>query len=321
MLDIRPLAESVQSLYGKGISANTSRTYASGKRRYLNFCNAAGLTPLPLSENTLCLFVAYLSTHNLQHASIRNYLSSLRHLQISAGFPDPFTSSTCPRLTYVLRGIQRSTTQTARPRLPITPDILNLLLETWAQQSLSYETRLLWAACCLGFFGFMRIGECTSQSPSNPDSAIVAITDISREGKNPPSYLSVHLRKSKTDPFGSGIKIFLGSTGQRICPVAAILSFLMVRPSSMQGPLLRYPDGSTLTRDRLVREVRKVLSLHGFNPAHYNGHSFRIGAATAAAASGIPDHVIKMLGRWQSTAYTLYIRTPGSQLPTTLNAL
>ena len=38
--------------------------------------------------------------------------------------------------------------------------------------------------------------------------------------------------------------------------------------------------------------------------------SFQIGAATTAAAYGIPVDVIKTLGRWKSQAYHLYIRIP-----------
>ena len=36
--------------------------------------------------------------------------------------------------------------------------------------------------------------------------------------------------------------------------------------------------------------------------------SFRIGAATTAAACGIPDAAIKALGRWHSLAYQIYAR-------------
>jgi hypothetical protein len=36
--------------------------------------------------------------------------------------------------------------------------------------------------------------------------------------------------------------------------------------------------------------------------------SFRIGVATTAAEWGIEDSVIKMLGRWESSAYQLYVR-------------
>ena len=39
-------------------------------------------------------------------------------------------------------------------------------------------------------------------------------------------------------------------------------------------------------------------------------HSFRIGAATWAAAKGFTDTQIRQLGRWKSNAFLNYIRTP-----------
>ena len=44
------------------------------------------------------------------------------------------------------------------------------------------------------------------------------------------------------------------------------------------------------------------------------GHSFRIGAATAAARRGIEDSVIKILGRWESAAYQQFVKIPRDQL-------
>jgi hypothetical protein len=44
--------------------------------------------------------------------------------------------------------------------------------------------------------------------------------------------------------------------------------------------------------------------------AHYSGHSFRVGAATTAARAGLCQATIKMLGRWESSAYKRFIRTP-----------
>ena len=52
----------------------------------------------------------------------------------------------------------------------------------------------------------------------------------------------------------------------------------------------------------------------GFKAEDYAGHSFRIGAATTAAACGVPAEVIKTLGRWKSQAYQLYARLPTDQL-------
>ena len=91
------------------------------------------------------------------------------------------------------------------------------------------------------------------------------------------------------------------------------MNYLAVRPGE-QGPLLVHADGSPLTRDQFVRKIKKALRIAKIDPAAYSGHSFRIGAASAAAAAGVPAYFIKMLGRWESEAYHLYIKTPRESL-------
>ena len=49
-------------------------------------------------------------------------------------------------------------------------------------------------------------------------------------------------------------------------------------------------------------------------PSNYASHSFKIGAATTAAAAGLPPAVIKTLGHWKSNAYETYIQYPPSEL-------
>ena len=48
---------------------------------------------------------------------------------------------------------------------------------------------------------------------------------------------------------------------------------------------------------------------------------FRIGAATAAAAAGLPPWQIKNLGRWTSDCYERYVGTPASVLAAASKAL
>ena len=53
--------------------------------------------------------------------------------------------------------------------------------------------------------------------------------------------------------------------------------------------------------------LRHLLQNAGFQPTAYASHSFRIGAATTAAAAGLPSWLIQTLGRWSSDCYKNYI--------------
>ena len=119
--------------------------------------------------------------------------------------------------------------------------------------------------------------------------------------------------ESENRPFGRGITLFLGRSQSDVCPVAALLNYLAIRPSA-EGALFVHSNGAPLLKRQFVAGVRKALSLFGLDSSTYSGHSFRIGVATSAAAAGIPDHLIKTLGHWESSAYQLYIRTPCQSL-------
>ena len=108
--------------------------------------------------------------------------------------------------------------------------------------------------------------------------------------------VSLRIKASKMDPFRAGVTLHLGRTDRDLCPVAALLSYIEVR-GLQPGPLFVWQNGQQLTRQVLVNRIREALSSVGVDPAPYSGHSFCIGAATsAAAAAGVEDAVIKILG-------------------------
>ena len=152
----------------------------------------------------------------------------------------------------------------------------------------------------------------TSPEEFDPTSSLT-LEDVAVDKHDNPSLVRIRLKQSKTDPFRHGVDIFLGRTHADLCPVTALLAYIAVRPA-VQGPLVVFEDGSLLSRDKLVSAIRSALQLAGVDAWNYTGHSFRIGAATTAAQVGLEDSVVKMLGRWESSAYHCYIQTPRETL-------
>jgi hypothetical protein len=157
---------------------------------------------------------------------------------------------------------------------------------------------MLWAACTTAF-GFFRLGEITAPSAALFDHHP---PDIAIDCRETPSLVQIHLRISKTDQERKGISVFIGSTSDDLCPVAAITAYMALRGDS-QGPFFRFSNTRPLTKDQFTKHVREALTYIGYNPEAYASHSFRGGAATTAAERGIEDSVIKALGRWKSDLY------------------
>ena len=143
----------------------------------------------------------------------------------------------------------------------------------------------------------------------------LTIKDIAIDKIVEPSFVRVTIKQSKIDPVRQGIHLFLGATEHTVCPVKVLLPYLVLR-GRKDGPLFITAKGTPLTRQYFSTALSTVLKHIGLDDRQYNTHSFRIGAATSAKAEGISDTHIKMLGRWQSSAYQQYIKTPREQLAT-----
>ena len=302
--------------FRNSLATSTPRSYSSAGKRYSQFCNKFGFPLLPVSEPQLCRYVSYLAEEGISHTSIKCYISAIRRMQIAHALPNPVMSN-MPKLEAVVKGIklqQAKKRDTTKLRLPITPSILLRLRSVWERNSEDHESIMLWAACCVCFFGFMRAGEITVPSQTAYDAGVhMNFGDVSVDDILKPAMISLQLKSSKTDPFRKGVNIVLGRTHTALCPVEALLAYLAIRGNE-DGFLFQFKDGRLLSKNLFVSKVREALRLAGLDSHDYAGHSFRIGAATTASECGINEYTIKMLGRWQSSAYQLYIRTPREQL-------
>ncbi|CAC5397543.1 unnamed protein product [Mytilus coruscus] len=181
---------------------------------------------------------------------------------------------------------------------------------------------MLRTACIVAFYGFLRCGEFTVSKAAQFDPDInLCIEDVVFHT----DLVVLKLKQSKTDPFRKGINIKLHKLGQLICPYKTLLEYIQVRkefsPINQTDPLFITIDKKPLERQYFLTCIKKVLDLCGFNSSHYNGHSFRIGAATSAGKAKIEDHLIKTLGRWSSDSYIRYIRVTPASIKSAQNRL
>ena len=249
------------------------------------------------------LFTANLS-QKIKASSNKVYLSGVRSLHIEQGYNNPLEN--CFRLERVQRGIKRCQGTGTRQRLPITISILRKLYQILNFND--YADALFWAACLTGFFGFLRCGEFTTKASHVDINTSLSLADLQVHKHLNPSVMLINIKPSKTDQFRRGHLLRIGASGTHICAVRALMNYLHHRGDS-PGPLFLLQNGHPLSRTTFCTWLSEAMTRIG-ETGQYLGHSFRIGAATTAAAVGIPDHLIKTLGRRISDAYQLYIRTP-----------
>lgn len=249
----------------------------------------------------MALFATHLS-RRVRLATIKVYVSAVAFLHHAMGLRSPTSSN--PTLRLVYRGLKRRNVFPSSQRLPITPCILTQFIHSLQKDpSLHHKDRaMLKAASLLAFFGFLRVGEFSS-APLGPGPIRRGDVTICRH------QAKVVIRRSKADQWGHGACIVVGCSRSQLCPVEALEYYFHLNPRQpASSPLFSLSSGASLTSQFFRRICRRHFSKIGLNPALYNTHSFRIGAATAAAKAGLPTATIRDLGRWRSNACYAYIR-------------
>ena len=167
------------------------------------------------------------------------------------------------QLQQALKGLKRSKPQAKDTRLPITPYILRRIKAALDQDPFKRDNLMLWVACCLGFFAFLRSGKMTSPAGGNFD-AKYHVTPTAVDSIEDPSFIQVSLKESKTDQARQGIKLCVGRTHKELCPVVAMLTYLAVRGFD-HGLLFKTEQELPLACAKLINLLKSALTAAGID--------------------------------------------------------
>ena len=125
------------------------------------------------------LFVSWLA-ETLSPATVAVYLAAVRSFHINLDLSDPTPNA--QRHRRVMKGIQRCGGSTYSPRLPVTSEIMQAIFHALSFISLSHVSLMFWSACCVAYFGFLRVSEFTTSLPFNASSHLNVAAAASLRG-------------------------------------------------------------------------------------------------------------------------------------------
>ncbi len=261
---VRAGVEEVASfLLDQGLSEATRRRYDSTWRRYSASCEGLKEVPLPVTEEKATVYVATLACGGMKAATVKFHLAGLRQAHIRAGLTPPEWGKMA-RLAQTRRGLERYEATDSAGKLvrhPVKWQHMRALRDEWG--AAGEKGRMLWAAACLCFFACLRAGEALAPEQGEFDEgAHLTWRDVEVGTWNDKETIRVNIKQSKTDRLRKGAFVVLESTNGGICPVKAMLEFMVDRRAG-PGPFFMDREKVGLNRKEFVKEVKGALEREG----------------------------------------------------------
>lgn len=297
------LSQSSQQLLQASLSPSAKQLYLRSWTLLHKFCVSNNLPfSFPFSVIIICNFVGDLFTQGLGPATITSHVSALSYVHKLYNVFDPTHSFIVRK---ILKG-SHNLSKSVDTRLPITKSILIKLLSALQHTVQEHDVRVLLSAVfLLAFHAFMRLGELVPRNISFY-AKVIQRQDVQFLDDNA---VQIILRHAKNFANSQPIVLTLSANAlnHNFCPVQALKTFTTEFKHS-SGPLFTFKSGRPVPHSYVTAQLKHAVSFIGLDTSQYAGHSFRIGAATEAAKSGLAENVIQQLGRWHSSAIKRYIR-------------
>ena len=278
-----------------------------------------------LAEETLLMdFALWLvcskpSGRKISVASAAKYISQVRawHARQPHGGGELGGGIDMVRLRAMLKGMRRELREakTSKPRYGVRPQHLSKALELLLGSG-SAEDANWRAALSVGLCALMRGGE-IGRPDGEAWNPLVHLTrsDLTffRDARGV-LHARIMMRplKSERHRNSKDVPVILAEGGSLLDPVRELWNLCLLDPvdpaARASTPLFRMANGEAPCTSDVRTVVKWLMQGVGCDPAHFGAHSLRIGGATAALTAGISPQTIRLMGRWATDCYDVYLR-------------
>ena len=159
---------------------------------------------------------------------------------------------------------------------------------------------------CLVFIIFLRISEFTYESKDLRDENFDNWFLTRRHVRLYEDHLELTLLAFKTNPFRQDVTLFILDTNDETCVVRALRYLFNKWSTSLFSSLFAIDE--SFIRRTIIYNLRLTLRFSDLSD-HYSNHFFRRGTVITARLTDLSEDEIKLLNRWKSNFYRLYIKT------------
>ena len=295
------------------LSENTCRTYWTGIKAFVLVMLYFGFQPmLPVSDEHLSKFIVFLA-RSVTMSTIKTYLYGVRAWHLVMGFEFPPLTSRF-EVFRTLQGVKRFVRTHSKPKLAMTADILIGIFQHLSDPWNNPVSCAIWCCFLVAYYGMFRKDNVSVRKAGsfNPNAHLCREDLVVSDGAGGLRVLWVRVRGSKTNQFKERVHYvaLVEVPGSYMCPVTWWERHCVLNPAGPQEPAFSFIGGrgtpEAMTHAFLVKMLKELLTLAGYDATSFSGHSFRRGGATDAFNLRSSPDQIQLQGDWMSTAYLRY---------------
>ena len=278
----------------------TRKGLISHLRTWFFFALYFGLSIMPATEDSLCMFLEILSL-TCGYAHCKAVLSTVKYLHAAMGYTVHHTFS----LDCTLQGLKRRLSGTPFQVLPIDPAVLRVMYS--GINIKKKEDLALWCSFLTAFYCLFRKANTVPQDGKFDPNCVLTRENIAIDPSTKMVY--VYVGFSKTNQYRKNDRcIPIPSNDDQCLDLYRHLSLLFSTVDADPcAPAFTYAKNKYVTYRSFTKRLKELLARSGLEPSLYSGHSFRRGGASYLFSIGGSQLMVQVLGDWSSMVYTRYL--------------